>query len=65
MNSKDLLRVRQFCADRPAFTESSIRWFIHNAQSNGLANAKAVVRLGGNVYIHSQRFDKWIEQHAA
>ncbi len=65
MNSKELRRVRQYCEERPAFTESSVRWLIHNSHNNGLAEAKAVIRIGGAVYIHVPRFDRWIEQQDA
>lgn len=65
MNSKDLQRVHQFCEERPAFTEPSIRWLIHNSHTNGLADAKAVVRIGAAVYLHVSRFDAWLEEQGA
>jgi hypothetical protein len=43
------------------FTEPSIRWLVFNAQTNGLASAGAVTRVGRRVYINVEAFDRWLE----
>lgn len=65
MNPKDLSKVAPFCKTNPAFSESAIRWMIHCANDNGLNEAKAIIRIGRSVYIHTVRFGKWLEEHAA
>jgi len=47
---RNLKTVPEFAGESP-FTEGQIRWFIFNAQSNGLAQADAVVRVGRRVYV--------------
>ena len=49
---RNLKTVPSFAAESP-FTEGQIRWFIFNAQSNGLAAAAAVVRVGRRVDLTS------------
>lgn len=56
--SRALKTVAQFAADTP-FSESQVRWWIFNANTNGLA--PAVVRIGRRVYLDTIAFDKWIE----
>ena len=65
MNPNELKRVNQFCKENPAFTEPSLRWLIHKAKDNGLAEAKAIVRIGGSVYLHVPRFSEWLEERSA
>ncbi len=64
---RNLQAVPQFATESP-FTEGQIRWFIFNAQENGLAGADAVVRGGRRVYIDTDKFDAWVDaqnkQHA-
>jgi hypothetical protein len=58
---RDLHTVSQF-ASKTSFTEPQLRWWIFNAESNGLHRCKAVVRVGGRrVYIDAAAFDKWID----
>lgn len=58
---RDLHTVEQFAAKTP-FSPGQIRWWIHNAESNGLAAHNAIVRVGGRrVYIDPAGFDRWIE----
>ncbi len=57
---RNLKRVAAFVADGP-FTENQLRWWIFNAQTNGLEDAKAVVRVGRGVYLDVDAFDRWIE----
>lgn len=50
------LTVSQFEKAHPAFTHSSIRYLILKAQSNGLLEAGAFVRVGRRVLINEQLF---------
>jgi hypothetical protein len=58
---RNLKTVAAFCSDSP-FTENQVRWWIFNAESNGLA--PAIVRIGRRIYIDLDRFDEWIGSHA-
>jgi hypothetical protein len=62
--SRNLRSVAQHAAGGP-FTQNQLRWWIFNAASNGLAEAGAVVRVQGRVYIDVDRFDYWIERQNA
>ena len=57
--------VNQFTAKHPAFTKGGLRALIFNENSNGLAKAGAVVRLGRKVLIREDRFFNWIESQNA
>lgn len=58
---RDLHTVSQF-ANKTSFTEPQLRWWIHNAETNGLASHSAIVRVGGRrVYIDPAGFSRWIE----
>lgn len=57
---RNLKRVAAFVADGP-FTENQLRWWIFNAESNGLGKIGGVVRVGRGVYIDVDAFDRWIE----
>jgi hypothetical protein len=66
-----LLTVRQFSEKHPAFTESSLRWLIFQANSkivsqcaiytNGLQNA--ILRIGGRVLIDERKFFVWLSEN--
>ncbi|GAB2663003.1 hypothetical protein GCM10027193_16580 [Arenimonas aestuarii] len=57
---RDLHTVEQFAAKTP-FSAGQLRWWIHNAETNGLASHSAIVRVGGRrVYIDPEGFDAWI-----
>ena len=56
--------VAQFAADT-VFTEPQLRWFIFNAESNGLSKHGAIKRLGRRVYIDPEAFDRWIDSQQA
>lgn len=56
--------VKQYAAKEPAFTESSLRAIIFNEHKNGLANFKAVVRVGRKVLIDHANFQEWIESQS-
>ena len=53
--------VNQFTNKHPAFTKGGIRALIFNENSNGLAKAGAVVRIGRKVLIDDSKFFAWIE----
>lgn len=57
---RNLKTVAAFAADTP-FTESQVRWWIFNADNNGLGDAGAVVRIGRRVYLDADAFDRWID----
>jgi hypothetical protein len=56
-----LSTVKQFCVRHPAFKTGGIRALIFNEQQNGLAKAKAIVRLGRKVLIDEPRFFGWLD----
>ena len=67
-----LLTVKQTSKEHPAFSESSIRFHVFNAEprlnsrgeripDNGLASA--IIRIGRKVLIDEDRFLKWVEMH--
>jgi hypothetical protein len=56
---RKLKTVAQFADDTP-FTEAQIRWWIFNADTNGLA--PAFVRVGRRVYIDTEAFDAWLDR---
>lgn len=58
---RKLKTVKAFCDGTP-FSESQLRWWIFNAESNGLA--PAIVRIGKRVYIDVEQFDEWVSRHA-
>ncbi|MCQ8183729.1 hypothetical protein NP603_21680 [Methylomonas sp. SURF-1] len=53
--------VNQFTVKNPAFTKGGLRALIFNENSNGLAKAGAVVRLGRKVLIDEAKFFAWVE----
>lgn len=57
--ARNLKTVSQFAGQTP-FTEAQLRWWIFHADSNGLAEAGAVVRIGRRVYLDTDGFDRWI-----
>ena len=57
---RDLHTVEQFAAKTP-FSAGQLRWWIHQAEANGLAAHNAIVRVGSRrVYIDPAGFDAWI-----
>lgn len=59
--ARNLKTVSQFAAES-AFTEPQLRWWIFHADTNGLAAAGAVVRVGGRrVYLDVDGFDAWLK----
>lgn len=63
-----LLTVRQFAAEHPAFTEGSLRWLIFKAGSDVSCSGgkdyqalnRALVRVGRRVLIDEKRFFDWV-----
>jgi len=53
--------VKQFCKSNPAFSESSVRYYIFNETTNGLAESGAIIRLGRKILINTCKFFAWIE----
>ena len=56
--------VKQFCIRNPAFTAGGIRHNIFQEDSNGLKESKAIIRNGGRILIHEERFFAWIEKRS-
>ena len=56
---RNLKTVAQFANGTP-FTEGQIRWWIFQADSNGMDYAGVVVRIGRRVYIDTDAFEDWI-----
>jgi hypothetical protein len=48
--------VTQFSKKHPAFSVGSLRWLVFNANTNGLDEAKAIIRVGRKVLVHEERF---------
>lgn len=53
------LTVRQTAERFPAFSESSIRYWIFHADTNGLG--AAIHRIGKKILINESAFMSWIE----
>ena len=58
---RNLRSVRQLAAECPAITEGQLRWWIFNAESNGID--MALVRIGGRIYIDVDAFNRWLERN--
>lgn len=59
--TRNLKTVAQFASEGP-FTEPSLRWMIFQSEQNGLANHKAIVRVGGRrIYIDPEAFERWVD----
>lgn len=56
---RNLRTVKQIADECPAVTIGQLRWWIFNAESNGMA--VALVRIGGRVYIDVDAFNSWME----
>jgi hypothetical protein len=64
MQHRSLKSVRDFAA-ASGFSEAQVRWWIHQAEINGLARAGALVRIQRRVYIDAERFWQWVDSGAA
>ena len=58
--SRNLQSVPTFCESRP-FTSPQVRWWIFQAEQNGLQKSGALVRIGRRVYIDIDAFERWID----
>ncbi len=56
--------IKQFCQRNPAFTEGGIRHNIFFEGTNGLKESGAIVRNGGRILIHEDKFFAWIEKRS-
>ena len=59
----NVLTVKQLAKLNPAFTESTIRWWIFNAVTNGFN--VCLIRMKRRIYIDRQAFERWLERHRA
>jgi len=59
MNYGDLRTIQQKVDENPGISISTVRWWVFNAKENGLD--RAIVKIGGRVYIDNKRFDEWVE----
>ena len=58
---EDLRTVKQLVSETPFLTEQKLRWYIFNAETNGLLFA--VVKISKRVYIDRVAFANWVESH--
>lgn len=58
--TRNLCTVADFEKASP-FTSGQLRWWIFQAEHNGLARCKAIVRVGRRVYVDPQGFERWID----
>ena len=57
----NLETVRTLAQKHPdVITEGGLRWQIFNEDSNGLKEAKAIIRLGRKVLIDTDRYFEWV-----
>ena len=61
--SRRLARVAE-TARSYNFTEAQVRWWIFQAESNGLGKSGALIRIGRTVTIDLDRFDAWLDSMA-
>jgi hypothetical protein len=55
------MTIRQTVEKYPFFTESSLRWYLFNRGTNGLA--AAVIKIGKKVLIDDEKFIGWVDSH--
>lgn len=61
IDPKNLMTVKQLVATYPAFTEPMIRWWIFNADQNGMN--MCLLRVRGRILIDNEAFGDWLETH--
>jgi len=61
MSAENIVTVSQLAERNPAFAETTIRWWIANAEKNGFGIC--LIRIGGRVFIDMEKFEKWLENH--
>lgn len=55
----DYLTVKQVALKYPAFSESSLRYYIFHEKQNGLSNS--IRRLGRKILINETSFLNWLD----
>ncbi|CRL11372.1 hypothetical protein NIT7321_02228 [Phaeobacter italicus] len=58
---EDLRTVKQLVSETPFLTEQKLRWYIFNAETNGLLFA--IVKISNRVHIDRVAFANWVESH--
>lgn len=62
---RNIQRIAQIAAgSNGAITEPQIRWWINQADKNGLNAIGAIIRVGRAVYIDVDAFDQWLTSQA-
>lgn len=56
----DVVTVKQFSQQNPAWSEGSLRWLRFNQDSNGLAEAGAFLEQGRRLLLHKPSFFAWV-----
>ncbi|TKW61192.1 MAG: DNA-binding protein [Blastochloris viridis] len=60
LDYQNLRTIRQLAEETtPIFTEGKLRWWVYNADKNGLK--MAIVRVGGRIYLDKEAFNQWLE----
>jgi len=59
MRIQDLMSVKELAESSSAFSESSLRWLLFNADKSGLD--RALVKVGRRVLIDVPEFERWLE----
>lgn len=57
----ELQTVKQLVTETLFLTEQKLRWYIFNAETNGLLFA--IVKISIRVYIDRVAFVKWVQSH--
>lgn len=60
MKEGNLKTVKQFAQDNPAFPVGGVRWQIFNKHRNGLAESRAILRIGRKLLIDESRYLSWV-----
>jgi len=58
---EDLRTVKQLVSEIPFLTDQKLRWYIFNAETNGLLFA--IVKISNRIYIDRIEFANWVESH--
>lgn len=60
MDYRNLRTVKQIVDEAsPVITDGKMRWWIFHSETNGFG--KAIIRIGGRVYIDRNAFNVWLE----
>ena len=58
-NIEDVLDIQSFCEKYPQFTVQQLRWAIARRDTNGLADSRAMFKIGKRWYIDAEKFLEW------